>query len=254
MSTAFRRRSTRNPVEIYSVMSRSPGFVACRSTLIAAGAVCVVLAAAPARAQLTFFTDRAAFNASAVGLVTEDFEEAVLGSGNAAAMGNPLDAATNNGIFSTGQIEAGLRISVPESSSVTAIAVFGPGFAPFISSKAVYGNSSFTSVNLSFLNGTTSAVGFDLLTYAVNGPRTVSFYDASDALLGTVNVSGLTSGTFVGVTSTVPIARVNTGRETGRNTGVDNVSFGIRSNPDDIPEPATLALLLPAALAFRRRR
>jgi hypothetical protein len=264
MYVAFRRRkqSALSETTEYSVPYGRCNAAALRcfpfASLLAItiSTVLLSLSAKSAEAQLTFYANRPAFNAASLTQVTEDFSEAVLPPAGAAAMSNPLDSTTNNTIFIPGDIVVGLRIATPDVSGSSALAVFGPGFGGIAPSTAVYGNFGGTSLNMTFYAGGATSVGFDLLTYSVNGSRTVTFFDAGDNLLGSITVSGLTTGTFVGVTSPTPIARVNTGKEVGRNTGVDNVSFGERSYPDYIPEAGSLALLLPTLLSlavFRRR-
>jgi hypothetical protein len=187
MSTAFRRFGKPNLPPLIVADSLRRAFVRTAALITAKFAVMsglILVCSTSAQAQLTFFTDRTVFNSAAIGLVTEDFDEAILSGGAAAAMSNPLDAATNNTIFSTGDIVSGLRISVAEFNSSTVLGIFGTGFGGIVASKSVFGNNAFTSLNLSLLNGATTAVGFDLLTYSVGGPRTVRFYDSTDTLLG----------------------------------------------------------------------
>src|SRR5947199_46152 len=80
----------------------------------------LIMAARPApharsvgAATLTFFTDRAAFQASAPNLAVEDFEQGKVPTGGVMGCPGPIDAATSSPCFSAGAIRPG----VPFTSS-----------------------------------------------------------------------------------------------------------------------------------------
>ena len=219
--------------------------------LWAAGTLLVL--AAPAQAALIFFDNRADFElASGLSGITEDFEEANVGVGTVEFTSSPLNSATNDGIFSFGDIADGLTILSSDDSDV---AVLGSGILGL--SKMV-GSSNFDASTVLLLSPAVLAIGFDVfLVEPAN--IAVSVFDENGLSLGSTTVSGLGNATpnFLGIVSDMSgIARLtiddlNIGAE-----AVDNVTFG---NPvaAQLPEPGSLALfglgLLGLGVAVRRR-
>src|SRR2546422_7874428 len=78
----------------------------------------LIMAARPApharsvgAATLTFFTDRAAFQASAPNLAVEDFEQGKVPTGGAMGCPGPLEGTSSNPCFPAGAIRAGVQFT-----------------------------------------------------------------------------------------------------------------------------------------------
>ncbi|MGD0139363.1 MAG: PEP-CTERM sorting domain-containing protein [Tepidisphaeraceae bacterium] len=102
-------------------------------------------------------------------------------------------------------------------------------------------------------SGSPTAIGFDTFTNGA-APPVVTIYDTTDDVLATINLSQAPdSQGFFGVTSTVPIGKIDWLATDGQivNTGVADFRVGTA-----VPEPASLSLLGLGAVALlgRRRR
>jgi hypothetical protein len=201
-------------------------------------ALLLACATSSAEAALVFFTDEGAFNAAAPGLAVQTFSAATVVGGDAMFIDNPLNSSTNNGIFASGDILAGLSISATISTGGD-LTVTGVNFAG-LANKAVFANQG--TLDLSFSPGV-QAAGLGLLSSPASSDFTLSFYDASDLLLGTTTVLGIPNtggGLFFGVVSSgEQIARINSSSNTVQNEGVDLVRFGAAA----VPEPGSVILL-----------
>jgi hypothetical protein len=216
-----------------------------------------------ARAQLTFFSTRTAFNTAFPGLPVEGFEKARIGLGGAAVIANPLDKTTNNTVFHTGEILDGLRVSSSGSHGGQELGLLAPN--PIIGNTTVtpYNNFGGDSLDLTFYNNNVTSVGFDVLDAIVsNVPTKITIFGIGGVLLGTSTVNDSASGSFFGVSSTNVISRIDV-LSSGpipifRIIGVDNVAF-TRSGTA-VPEPNGAALLLGLTtsaglfLRYRNRR
>ena len=229
--------------------------------LWAAGTLLVL--AAPAQAALIFFDNRADFElASGLSGITEDFEEANVTPGGAVVTSNPLNATTNDGVFSPGDIAAGLSIS-SVFSGLGGIAVVGDGlFGP--SNKA--GAQLLGDLNIISLDPPVTAIGLDLFAIfnvfvtADSTTLGIELFDAVGGALGSTSVTGVNeaSPTFFGVVSDMGAIGQLTIRDPFNPINVlfDNITFG--NAVAQLPEPGTLALfglgLLGLGVAVRRRR
>jgi len=228
-------------------MTRKLAFAA---GLWAAGTLLVL--AAPAQAALIFFDNRADFElASGLSGITEDFEEANVAPGFGEFTSDPLNSATDDGVFSFGDIADGLAIL---SSDDSGISVLGAGI---LGPTKMVGPSIADASTVLLLNPAVLAIGFDVfLVEPAN--IAVSVFDDADLSLGSTIVPGLgnTTPNFIGIISDMGgIARLtiddlNTGVEL-----IDNVTFG-NAVAAQLPEPGTLALfglgLLGLGVALRR--
>ena len=225
--------------------------LALAASLWAAGTLLVL--AAPAQAALIFFDNRADFElASGLSGITEDFEEANLAVGFNDFTASPLNSATDDGIFSFGDIADGLAILSSDDSDVVVLnGILGP-------SKMV-GSGNLDALTILQLSPAVLAIGFDVYLFEP-ADIAVSVFDDNGLSLGSTTVSGLGEATpnFIGIVSDMDgIARLTI--DDLRNGGeiVDNVTFG---NPvaTQLPEPGTLALfglgLLGLGAAVRRRQ
>jgi hypothetical protein len=224
--------------------------------LVALAALTLAWTAPAAPAAVITYANRTAFNTAAPGVPVEGFQNA--NTSTTVAFNGPLSSATNNAVFSPGDILPGITIST--NSNAMFLAGAGQSSNPTL---AVGSNTPGSdTLTLQFGPGVT-AVAFDLFQNFGGGSQSgspqayqVSLFDTSNVLLGvfpTTVPSG--SGGFFGATSTDPIGRVTI---LGPSLGfgafevIDNVAFG-----EAVPEPATLAvfgLLAAGAFGVRRRQ
>ena len=222
------------------------------SGLWAAGTLLVL--AAPAQAALIFFDNRADFEAaSGLSGIDEDFEEANLGPSGFAFTSNPLDATTNDGAFSPGDIAAGLSLS--SSSPAAQLVVLGdeiggPGKKITPESLGV--------LTIVSLDPPVTAIGLDLFASSASVTLDIALFDAVGGALGSTSVTGVNqeTPTFFGVISDMDTIGSLTFGVPGFGQLIDNITFG--NAVAQLPEPASLALfglgLLGLGVAVRRRR
>ena len=222
------------------------------------------IAAAPATAQLTWFADRASFEAANSANILagiEDYEASILPPNSVDGFNDPLQFGVPNqpdgfpfpngtqGLMNltTQANTLGANPTVPSRQGVNALAAGSIGFAGFTSDQVVV-STFVNSIDLIFAGGNVAVGGnvIDLL-----GSQTgvnIRVYDTANNFLGESLVPGNAAGTsFTGVISGgAAIGRVNLfspGAE-----GMDNVQAY------NVPEPASLSLFLLGGLALLRRR
>jgi hypothetical protein len=211
----------------------------------------------PARAGIIFFTNEAAFDAATGALSTQTFTSANV-TGNAVAIANPLNSATNNAVFATGSILAGLSISSSAEHAGQDLGVAGVGAFGNVN-KAVFNNFGGDTLELTFASGV-SAVGFSYFN-PVSSNVDVSVTAPGGASLGSqVATTNPTGGpSFFGIVATggSVIGQVGLLGDSGISTdfdfaGVDRIVFaGTTSVP--APEPTGLVLLGTGAAAIALR-
>jgi PEP-CTERM motif len=195
----------------------------------------VAFGAATASAQVTEYTDQAAFNAATTGLTTYNFE------GIAPAGSFVPGDVTIGGVTFTGG--SGLDFAIDANAGL------GQYGASFFSGQSFNPGVDPSEV-VCTLSGA-SAFGFVYADYADAGgtPFTVSLSDGSSFTLTTPFDAGLETG-FVGFLSSTPITSV---KFDDAGAAFDVIQFA-RS----VPEPGPLVLmatgLLGMVFLFRRRR
>ena len=227
--------------------------LALAASLWAAGTLLVL--AAPAQAALIFFDNRADFElASGLSGITEDFEEANLGVGLSRPTSSPLDSTTDDGIFSPGDIAAGLSIS--SSNPARPITVLGHlALGP---SKKIAGGGFGTLTILSF-DPVVTAIGFDLFANTFSATADIDLFDSIGGLLGGTGATGINdeTPTFFGVISDMGAIGQLTILADDVGELIDNITFG-DAVATQLPEPGSLPLfglgLLGLGVAVRRRR
>lgn len=195
------------------------------TTVLARWATIMVLVAlatvsSDALASLTFYTNKATFQAAAPGLVTEDFEAAHLGPDGYTVCTDPFAYVTSDDCWSAGGVLAGITIG---SSSGTGALVWGPGLAPpyDVPSIAAGAADPADAVEVGFPAGSL-AVGMDLFD-GLDASFSISVYGSNNALLGSTSVPIAAIGGFFGVKSTQAIKRIELTSPDG--PLVDNVLF-----------------------------
>lgn len=213
------------------------------------GLLLPLLVGTDANAALITFDTRTAFNLASPGLPLEDFEEANVAPGGVESFIGPLSSSTNNAVFSTGEILAGLTVESVPNPELVAV---GGGFIAIGNPSIAVGPNAFASdSNLLFTNA--SAVGFDLFTNRPGSPVSfVSVFGVGDALLGSfsVFVSRASPAFFGAIDTENLITRINVHSvPAGSGEVFDNIAFGA-----PVPEPATLLLIGSGLLAVVARR
>lgn len=206
---------------------------------------------------LTVFTDFASFDAAAPGLPIEDFEGGLTGAGGINTCNEPVNSASNDVCFTPGDLIDGFNITSSLGGGVVAL---GVGIVPSQTSVVVGANSFAESTTISFDAADVDAVGFQLLSNNEPNPITVTAFDSSNSIIGTISAI---PPTYIGFTSNIPIASVTIDEDAGQGELFDDLSFGV-GGPTAPPSPvpalnntaiAILLLLIASlTLGFRRRR
>lgn len=213
-------------------------------------AMTLAATAFPAHAQVVTYPSRAAFDTAAPTTTLVDFEAGTITTpATGALFTGPLNSATNNAVFATGQIPAGISI---DNSCANPLRLVGPG-GPFggggLPSQGLLPDSDACSLNVQFATPV-SALAMDIFAESNSGYR-VSLYGAGNTLIGHYDGSAQdTTAGFFGVTSTTPIHLAVVKAPTGVNTGnfevIDNVAFAATRSGMAVPTLGTLGLALTA--------
>ena len=201
-----------------------------------------ILSPISAAAQATFTTDEAEFISNNV-LIVQDFEDGNVAPGDFQPCNQPVDSEGDGLCFAPGVIKPGLEIATEVLIGlILAGANVGNSQNPF----NTFLSGEILGLNAVFTNGITFAAGVDvgclnsLGEDFCSGTIRVSAFGEGGAVLGSIDVAATSRfDTFVGVTSTEPITRINVGVVSDdsefRFPGFDRVSFG---RPSISPIPA----------------
>lgn len=160
---------------------------------------------------LTFWNDRASFEAMFPGLPTEDFSGTLVAAGDITSCDPPFNAATNNACFAPGSIMPGVEIDIQvrDPGSSMQLVVIGSGALGNV--NVLVGPNSFVDDIVFNFNPAVRAAGFDLVNplsagqvYNVEiiGPGgSLGFTTATDG--GEGNFWGVDSTDVGGITSIV---------------------------------------------------
>ena len=184
------------------------------------------IVAAPATAQLTWFADRASFEAANSGNILagiEDYEASILPPNSVDGFNDPLQFGVPNrpdgfpfpngtqGLMNltTQANTLGANPTVPSRQGSNALAAGSNGFLGFTSDQVVV-STFVNSIDLIFAGGNV-AVGGNVIDLLGNQTGVqVMVFDIANVLLGQMNVPGDAGGSsFTGVISTRPIGRIN---------------------------------------------
>ena len=168
-------------------------------------------------AQVTFYTDRATYQANAAGaMIFEDYEDSNVGPGEGLTCVSPADNSGDGGVcFDAGDIEVGIEASEypfrshPDFGLVNLGAdLFSPGLPP---SSVVCANFLSDGHALRLTNGSDNAFGAQVA--ALKGPSEATFrvFNAADVEIGSMALGPITGNFsfFAGVISaSEPIAYV----------------------------------------------
>lgn len=193
---------------------------------------------------LTLYTDQTVFEAAHPGLPMEDFEESPVAPGALEVFPEPLDNMTDvPGAFVPGDILDDIHMrTVPiPMSPPSDLLVAGDNYAGSMGNDSNIVCSTTTTVDdlqISFINATATeyeidsyAVGLDLLQFAQsNSPpqnAILSVYDVFDRLLGATTIQVLAGeANFIGVSSNVPIFKINFQFVNPLHECIDNIRYG----------------------------
>lgn len=155
---------------------------------------------------LTFFVDRATFDAAVPSATLEEFPSSVTAPNNVCSSFGVLSSSTPGICFGGADLLPGWSLTtLPDTNEDHVLLTTGFLGTPF----NVVGPNTFTdNMRLDF-NPNVTAVGFDLIGDLV-GPltATVDIYGAG-GLIGSTNVVGSSTGTFWGVIANEQITRID---------------------------------------------
>lgn len=201
-----------------------PSFVSATSSTIPTG--------------LIIYSDRASFDVAAPGLPLEDWEEGFISTEGYTFCVPPVSAGSNDACFTPGEVLPGIEYADDPLGGKDHLAVGGPGFYS-LPTNHMFTNYPEESTNLTFSPAVT-AIGLDLTASSIFDTYTISIYTADGGLITTVNTTTGDTGslTFWGITSSVPIGRLNLNAVSSE--FVDNLAFGsVAPPPTDTPVPPT---------------
>ena len=119
---------------------------------------------------LTFYNDRATFDADFPDLPLEDFKEGNVSAGGVRGCSKPVDENTNNRCFVPGDIEPGVSFTTPSGSGIV---LYGAGFGG-ATSKNIVANRATDPFIIDFTAEDVTAVGMDITAYFNGDPHTPS--------------------------------------------------------------------------------
>jgi hypothetical protein len=152
--------------------------------------------------SLTFYPDRASFQAANPGLPIEDFSGTSVPPGGITACDAPLNSATNDACFSAGSVIPGFTLNViPDGGGGQYVVLNNALGMPCVG----VGPNSFVDETDWDLGPAVAAVAFDLYTPLGGGePFTVEVFGPGGSLGSAPIVGGGTAPSFFGVDSVDP--------------------------------------------------
>ncbi|WP_412060763.1 immunoglobulin-like domain-containing protein [Rubrivirga sp. IMCC45206] len=176
---------------------------------------------------LTFFTDRAAFDAETGPLgASEDFSGTLVGPGGVSSCGGTLNSTTNDACFPSGGVVDGFSFDniflVPP---VDDYVVVGPGFLS--ASTYMVGPNTFGDDSRFTFDDGPAAVGFNIATLDP-GTFTIEVFGAGGSLGSTtISPAGLPAGgSFFGVIADEAITQIDVTNTTNEAELFSDLTFG----------------------------
>lgn len=149
---------------------------------------------------LTFWTDRALFDAAFPGLPTEDWSGTSVGAGLIASCTPPLNSTTNDACFTPGSVLPGIELNVNVTTGGGDYVVIGAG--ALSNTNVLVGPNSFVDDLVLNFNPAVRAVGLDVVNPLAPGFTYDVEIFGTGGSLGTTTVTDGTEGNFWGVDST----------------------------------------------------
>ncbi len=149
---------------------------------------------------LTFWTDRALFDAAFPGLPTEDWSGTSVPAGGVASCAPPLNSTTNDACFTAGSVLPGIELNVNVTTGGGQYVVLGVGFLS--NTNILVGPNSFVDDLVLNFNPAVRAVGFDVVNPMTPGLTYNVEIFGTGGSLGTTTVTDGSEGNFWGVDST----------------------------------------------------
>ncbi|MCH7808935.1 MAG: PEP-CTERM sorting domain-containing protein [Planctomycetes bacterium] len=213
--------------------------------------VMVLGAASNSYAGFTYYTDRATFDAAHPGFAIEDFENGNTGTSTLMGVPAPVNSASDNSVFSPGDVMPGFSIfpTGPNSDTPLPLGLTTSNYRNF-TSQALGTFNGGSSLDILFDGEGVWAVGMDIFSVFGDSSFTITLLRPNAPPLDSISVPVLADydgpPTFFGVDSDpqeiLGIRFFSTGN---RLEFVDNIAL--------VPEPTTLILLACGALGVLRR-
>lgn len=154
--------------------------------------------AAPTRA-LTFWNNRAAFDAAFPGLPTEDWSGTIVAAGAILSCNPPLNSSTNDACFPTGGVLPGIEMQINNIGGGQYVVI---GTGALGNAEVWVGPNTFIDDVIFNFNPAVRAAGLDVVNPMTPGQvYTVEIFGPGGSL-GTTNVTDGGIGNFWGVDST----------------------------------------------------
>ncbi len=178
-------------------------------------AALLLFGSGPARAALTYYDSRLAFDSGNAGLAFEDFEEGTPETN----FDSPLDSTTNNAVFSPGEIVPGVSFSTDASPGLDL------RLQDLATTLVLAPPSTLRRLVIEF-SIPVSAVGMDVYQFNAAGDVSIEVSGQS-GVLGLVSVPTSLAGAFFGVhSSSADITRIVID-DSDILPGIDDLEFGV---------------------------
>lgn len=182
---------------------------------------------APTGNVLSVFDDIEVFGTAVGGidaLALETFDGGATDAGTVGACSEPLDAASDDDCFAPGNLIEGFAVTSSLGNGVVAL---GEQFLGPAQASPIVGASQYAERTIVTFDPPVEAFSADVFNATV-GDFTIEAFDETDASLGTATVtnSAIDEGVFVGLVSSVPMARVVVAAAGDHGELIDNLRFG----------------------------
>ena len=174
---------------------------------------------AATKAFSAYFTDQAAFEAAAPGLIQEDFSNAAVPPNGVVGCGNPVTAA--NPCFTPGGLADGLVLTTENGQMVTLGAGLYGNTTP-----AVAADLFAASTTVEFNHPHVYAVGMTLAITGSAEPVQITIEGYRGTVIDVTTTTASQALSFWGVISNTPIHRITLRSPNNRGEVIDDLQFG----------------------------